>query len=598
MSMKKTCGYNFFILCIFMVFGWNSENTKINLNDITVENMIHCSNGKTVPVRVLNYDLINQKIFNNNKKSEDLTLDSVLKGLEERLNDENKVQFNYLYDYIGNVIEEIPKLNEHSEVIKDEAVTTIIKERILNGIKDLYLENRDDKILQKIDLFTKVIDVTTNKKLHKPFIMSLSSSSKYYYTARGVMCNGKDKEGNYEITMPLYGENGKKWLVDTMSLMHEMGHIIFLFIFGEKLINDNNKNDKYQEYDVFCKNGDIIDIHNDFLKKLLGMNDAFYSNHLYKEIFGEFYRVIELIEVVGIFEFEKKLFINPYSEVSLHDNAKRANGVWYSNCLGCILDTPDETIKSDYFKFLGLNDEQIQKRKNDTVIEERWKKFYNVFKKCEEQMQHVNLPVERQFDFFMSLSSDVINNCSELAVRNNLINNTITYLGIIGTFDKCSEERDLLTSVLKLFVKNDKTKKIKSLKCDTLQCNLSSVDFILEEFDHHKITKDELIKRIKRYAENRVYDYKYEMRMLEDLKQVKLEHEFLFYINLEKARDIFNEKINLGNEFKEKIKSLIDNTNSNDFYQQAKQLKQDIKNLTTDFKLLQYELYQLLDELI
>lgn len=590
MSMKKTCGYNFFILCIFMVFGWNSENTKINLNDITVENMIHCSNGETVPVRVLNYDLINQKIFNNNKKSEDLTLDSVLTGLEERLNDENKVQFNYLYDYIGNVIEEIPKLNEHSDVIKDEAVTTIIKERILNGIKDLYLENRDNKILQKIDLFTNVIDVTTNKKLHKPFIMSLSSSFKYYYTAKGGMCNGKDKEGNYEITIPLYGENGKKWLVDTMSLMHEMGHIIFLFIFDEKIINHNNKNDKSQEYDVFCKNDDIIDIHNDFLKKLLGMKDAFYNNHLHKKIFDEIYDFLEMIEVVGIFEFERELYVNPYSEVSLHDNAKRANGVWYSNCLGCILDTPDETIKSDYFKFLWLNDEQIQKRKNDTVVEERWKKFYNVFKKCEEKMQHVKLPVEQQFDFFMSLSSDVINNCSELAVRNNLINNTITYLGIIGTFDRYSEDSDLLTSVLKLFVKNDKTVKIKSLKIDTLQYDLSSVDSKLDSFATNEITKDELIECIKRYAEDKVYDYEDDIEKLEDFD--------IDETNLKKIRDIFKEKTNLGNEFKEKIKLLIDNTDSDDFDQKAKQLKQDIKNLTTDFKLLQYELYQRLDELI
>lgn len=590
MSMKKTCGYNFFILCIFMVFGWNSENTKINLNDITVESAIHCSDGTTVPVRVFNYGLINQKIFNDNKKAEDLTLDSVLTGLEERLNDENKVQFNYLYDYIGNVIEEIPKLNEHSDVIKDEAVTTIIKERILNGIKDLYLENRDNKILQKIDLFTNVIDVTTNKKLHKPFIMSLSSSFKYYYTARGGMCNGKDKEGNYEITIPLYGENGKKWLVDTMSLMHEMGHIIFLFIFDEKIINHNNKNDKSQEYDVFCKNDDIIDIHNDFLKKLLGMKDAFYNNHLHKKIFDEIYDFLEMIEVVGIFEFERELYVNPYSEVSLHDNAKRANGVWYSNCLGCILDTPDETIKSDYFKFLWLNDEQIQKRKNDTVVEERWKKFYNVFKKCEEKMQHVKLPVEQQFDFFMSLSSDVINNCSELAVRNNLINNTITYLGIIGTFDRYSEDSDLLTSVLKLFVKNDKTVKIKSLKIDTLQYDLSSVDSKLDSFATNEITKDELIECIKRYAEDKVYDYEDDIEKLEDFD--------IDETNLKKIRDIFKEKTNLGNEFKEKIKLLIDNTDSDDFDQKAKQLKQDVKNLTTDFKLLQYELYQLLDELI
>lgn len=255
MSMKKTCGYNFFILCIFIIFAWNSENTKITFKDISVEDSIHCSDGTTVPVRVFDYNLINQKIFGDNTKSIDLDCDSVFKRLEERLNDKDKMQFYYLYDELRRVGIERACINTHHEPIDDNAIISTIKKGFLNSIKSFYSRSGDNKLLQKIDLFTKVIDARANKQLYKTFTIYLSPN--HYYEAQFEVTDDEFPRiygENYErcnngIVVPLHDDNGERLVFNPSGLIHEIGHVIFqFFIYDIFNLNNIDDNEDLQEY--------------------------------------------------------------------------------------------------------------------------------------------------------------------------------------------------------------------------------------------------------------------------------------------------------------------------------------------------------------
>lgn len=340
------------------------------------------------------------------------------------------------------------------------------------------------------------------------------------------------------------------------------------------------------------------------MKKLFGIGKRSY-NELHFEVLSKYQNGLELLEVAGIFEFEGEMYVNPYSEVSLNSTERRPNGVWYSGGVGCIFDNPDETAKLDYFKFLGLNDEQIQRRKNDPQDECQCRNYCQVFRKCEEQMQHINLPIEKQIDVFSELSKKyqgfIWDSFNIDDARDALMNYAVIYLGMINESSKNIEEVELLISLLRVFVKNDKMKEFASLKAslleyDKLQSDILSVEGTLQSFDDHMFTKEQLIDTIKMYTAADVKYYGiFPIYRFEDFVEMVASGQS--NTMLQKARDISKKKSDLGAEFINKMKSLIDGVDSDDFDQKVQQLKQDTNKIKNDAKLLQCDLYNLLYEL-
>ena len=176
--------------------------------------------------------------------------------------------------------------------------------------------------------------------------------------------------------------------IDILDLIHEMGHFIYDYLFDFI-------------YDAPLHECQDIVINNEFLKKLLGIGDNYNRAGL-----NVMYPINEMLEVVGIIEYDNNLLINPYSEIGVYDsdNSKRYHGIWYIEKLSLILNEPDTNAKLSYFTFLKLQGDIEKIVDNDTeYYSDDLKKNFENYKRSIDMMEEDKIPYIFQEKFFESV---------------------------------------------------------------------------------------------------------------------------------------------------------------------------------------------------
>ena len=160
--MKKLKKY--IIFATLCVFGGYAENNNLTIKDITKEDVINYD-GQKIHVRVFDYDLINKKVFNNDTKAKDLSYASVIANLKNIFNNRKTICFK----------EKFPSVD-----VQDVSEENIKKftNNILESADELYKKHKENngvfckRFLQKMDLFSKIIDVFDQNKKQFQFVFN------------------------------------------------------------------------------------------------------------------------------------------------------------------------------------------------------------------------------------------------------------------------------------------------------------------------------------------------------------------------------------------------------------------------------------------